>query len=62
MKHPSFGYLTEDEFKRLAKSPIHSHRYQELQKAEEEIEIRKGKRTRTKKTRTIFMFEGEKLK
>lgn len=62
MKHPSYGYLTEDEFKRLAESPRHSHRDQELQNVKKEIEARRGKKTRSKKPKTIFMFEGDKLK
>lgn len=62
IKHPSYGYLTEAEFKRLSASPLHVFRSQELEKVKEEIEARKGKSTRKKRPKTIFMFQGEKLK
>lgn len=59
-KHPSYGYLTKEEFERLSNSPLHAFREQEKERVKEEVKARKEKTPRKKRPKTMFMFEGDK--
>jgi len=61
-KHESYGYLTPEEFKTIASAPIHSHRVDDMEKVKLLADQRAGKKTRNKKPKTFFMFDGVKLK